>query len=189
MAVLTNATPKLVSVPLAPGTLQLRKPLRPGEARALWMEEKPTEDVVTWSAFSQQARANAALLEDIRRALQTPAAHAGSRTSLLHSPRINFVSIRIAAQWLSGAAIVDLHEGHLESALENIEALAALAQLHREESLLVSQMIRVAVAGSRVDNHLGSPPDPGMDRAPARAAAESLAGPRPAPGARNRVRR
>jgi hypothetical protein len=140
MAVLTNATPKLVSAPLVPGILEIRKHVRPGEARALWMEEKPASGSITWTDFSQETRTNWAALEDIRQALRTPAAHAESCGSL-------FVAIRAAGQWLAGAAILDLHEGHLEEALRNLEALAALAQLARDEYPLVSQMIRVAVAG------------------------------------------
>jgi len=60
--------------------------------------------------------------------------------------RVDFVAIRTAAQWLMGAAENDLHQGRLEAALQNLEALAALARMERDEPTLVAQMIRVAVA-------------------------------------------
>jgi len=41
----------------------------------------------------------------------------------------------------------ELHEGHTSESLENVQALVHLANLHREEYRLVSQMTRVAMAG------------------------------------------
>jgi hypothetical protein len=46
-----------------------------------------------------------------------------------------------------GAAENELHQGRLEEGLLDLEALARLAQMEREECTLVAQMIRVAVAG------------------------------------------
>jgi type II secretory pathway pseudopilin PulG len=66
---------------------------------------------------------------------------------MLSGRRVNFVSIRVAAQWLAGAAENDLHQGRLDAALQNLEALAGLARMERDEPTLVAQMIRVAVAG------------------------------------------
>lgn len=57
------------------------------------------------------------------------------------------MAVRKVAQWLVGAAENDLHQGRLEEALQNLEALGALARMERDEYTLVAQMIRVAVAG------------------------------------------
>ena len=38
---------------------------------------------------------------------------------------VNFVAIRIAAQWLMGAAENELHQGRLEEGLQYLETLAA----------------------------------------------------------------
>jgi hypothetical protein len=86
-------------------------------------------------------------LQEIREALREPALDAGPYTNVLVSRRVNFVAIRKAAHWLVGAAENDLHQGRLEEALQNLEALAALARMERDECTLVAQMIRVAVAG------------------------------------------
>jgi len=40
-----------------------------------------------------------------------------------------------------------MRQGRLEEALQNLEALVALARMERDEYTLVAQMIRVAVAG------------------------------------------
>ncbi len=61
--------------------------------------------------------------------------------------RVNFVAIRTVAFWLMAAAEDDLHHGRPEVALQNLEALAALARMERDEPTLAAQMIRVAVAG------------------------------------------
>jgi hypothetical protein len=66
---------------------------------------------------------------------------------MLVGRRVNYVAFRIAAQWLMGAAENELHQGRLEEGLQDLEALAALARMDRDEYTLVAQMIRVAVAG------------------------------------------
>jgi hypothetical protein len=86
------------------------------------------------------------LLQEIRGALKEPAADAGPCTNMW-SRRVNFVAIRTAAQWLAGAAENELHQGRLEEGLQDLEALAALARMERDEYTLVAQMIRIAVAG------------------------------------------
>src|SRR5438477_6147495 len=86
-------------------------------------------------------------LEEIREALKDPAPDWGPRTNVWSHPIPNYIAIRLAAQWLMGATVNELHQGRLEQALQDLEALAALARLNRDEWSLVSQMIRVAVAG------------------------------------------
>jgi hypothetical protein len=57
------------------------------------------------------------------------------------------VAVRTAAQWLASVAVCEIHQGHLEEALEDIEALSGVALMNRTEYTLVAQMIRVAVTG------------------------------------------
>ena len=86
-------------------------------------------------------------LEEIRQALRDPAPDSGSHTGLLQGPVSSIlIASRSAAQWLSGDALRDLHEGSRERALQNLVALASLARVNRDEHTLVSQMIRVAIA-------------------------------------------
>jgi hypothetical protein len=54
---------------------------------------------------------------------------------------------RRAAQFLSVAVLSDLHRNRLPDALENVNALVALAKIHDQDGVLVNQMIRVAIAG------------------------------------------
>src|ERR1039457_5888686 len=86
-------------------------------------------------------------LREIREALKDPEAYAGGWTNVLVGGRVNYVPNRIAAQWLMGAGENELHQGRLEEGLQDLEAMAAVARMDRNEYTLVAQMIRVAVAG------------------------------------------
>jgi hypothetical protein len=151
---LTNAIARLAYSSLSPGSFEPRKFVGPGEARVLWKEDSPLGVTLKsnslgtgWQYVATQMETYGGSLEEIREALKDPAPDWGPRTNVWSHPIPNFVAIRVAAQWLMGTTLNELHQGRLEQALENLEALAALARLNRDEWSLVSQMIRVAVAG------------------------------------------
>jgi hypothetical protein len=153
-ALITNAIPKLSNARFNPGLLPLRTYLSAGQATVTWRELNlgslalgGAGSIGTWEEFDAQMRAAESTLQEIRAALKNPALDAGPCTNMLVGKRVNFVSIRVAAQWLAGAAENDLHQGRLEAALQNLEALAGLARMERDEPTLVAQMIRVAVTG------------------------------------------
>jgi hypothetical protein len=152
--VITNAASKLASPRLSPGLIVLRQYTGPGRAQVTWAQADPTWSQSTGSATNPTWANIAALMEaaqdtllEVRQALKEPAADAGPCTNMLTGRRVNFVTIRTVAQWLMGAAECELHQGRLEPALQDLEALAGLANMEREEPTLVAQMIRVAVAG------------------------------------------
>jgi hypothetical protein len=153
-AVITNAAYKLGGAGLSPGLLELRKYTGPGQAKANWAQASPiwspsagSVSNVTWEEFAAHVEAVQSTLGEIRQALKEPAANAGPCTNMLTVRRVNFVAIRTAAQWLMGAAESELRQGRLEEALPDLEALAGLAQMERDEPTLVAQMIRIAAAG------------------------------------------
>jgi hypothetical protein len=153
-ALLTNATAKLNNGRIAPGLLEPRRYAQPGRASVAWREASPrgthsatAGSGATWEEFAAQMQAAQVALREIREALKHPAADAGPCTNMLIERRVNFVAIRIAAQWLMGAAENELHQGRLEAGLQDLEAMAALARMERDEYTLVAQMIRVAVTG------------------------------------------
>lgn len=151
---ITNAAAKLGGVGLTPGYLKVREYVGPGRASVTWKQTSPTWSPSaganrdsTWEAFDTQMQEVQGTLQEIRQALKEPAADAGPCTNMVLGRRVNFVAIRTMAQWLMGAAENDLHQGRLEAALQNLEALAGLARMERDEYTLVAQMIRVAVTG------------------------------------------
>ncbi len=136
---------------LSPGSLDLRKAVAPGQAEVCWQRAAPVNYSGTrmsdWGQFSKEIARVEPQLALIREALQEPEPDAGPAPTILGTRRVNFVALRSAAQWLTAAAVSQLHEGHLEEALQNIEAVAHLAEAHRDEYTLVSQMIRIAISG------------------------------------------
>jgi type II secretory pathway pseudopilin PulG len=151
--IITNAVAKLSGARFYPGLLEVQKYVGPGLARVTWRQASPTwiqsagsANRGTWEEFAAQMQAAQGTLQEIREALKEPAADAGFPTNMLVGRRVNFVAIRYSAQWLMGAAENELHQGRLEEGLQDLEALAALARMERDEYTLVAQMIRVAVA-------------------------------------------
>ena len=154
---ITNAVVKLKDARINPGSLAVLSYMGPGQARVAWRQASPKPSPTwpvsagpggslgTWDEFTAQMQAAQGTLQEIREALKEPTADAGPCTNMLVGRRVNFVAIRTAAQWLMGAAETDLHQGGL--GLQDLEALAALARMERDEYTLVAQMIRVAVAG------------------------------------------
>src|SRR5262245_539830 len=150
----TNAMGSLAYSRLSPGSLELRKVVGPAKAQVLWKQEKPFGTgsgkgglAADWPEFTTNLVNYRQSLEELQDSLKDPALNWSARTSVWDQPLPNFVTIRLAAQWLSASTIGDLHEGRTEQALEDLEAMTALARLNRDECTLVSQMIRVAVAG------------------------------------------
>lgn len=127
----------------------------PGTARRGSQEPQPPirrggNRTNTWEDLEGLIDDSEAVLESLRELLKNPARSMGyDINQLMEDPGFfpNFVHVRIAAQALHAATLTELHQGDLEGALRNLEALAAFNQLYAAEPSLVSFMIRVAVLG------------------------------------------
>jgi hypothetical protein len=153
MAALSNAVSMLGIPQINPGSVELRKYVGPGRARLCWKGPSPSwtsntysDPQPAWAQLAEQITAAQPALSELREALRDPRASSGPCTNLMTGPPSNFVAVRKAAQWLMNAALYEARQGHTEEALQNLEAIASLAQLDREEYTLVAQAIRVAVA-------------------------------------------
>lgn len=136
----------------APGSLSLREYIGPGVARPAWRTDPPGLGVSpsgkpwTWEDLAAENVAVAPVFQELRKAMKDPDADAGPIVQIWSARRLDFVAIRTTAQWLMGAALVEVHQGHLEEALQNLEALIGMARMEREQYTLVAQMIRVAIS-------------------------------------------
>jgi hypothetical protein len=128
----------------------------PGRVKVSWasaspMLKSPTNAAANgdlWEAITMQFTNAAEITVQLREAVQTPPRYFyNDPTNFANPPRGPFVGIRAAAHWLAGDVLVALREHRLEDAEKDICALAKLVQFHREDCTLVTQMIRVAVAG------------------------------------------
>lgn len=107
----------------------------------------------TWQDLEARLRGSATSLQTLRQLMKDPPASVGYDViKLLEDESIpNFVAGRVAAQTLQAAAGLELHNGNLPGALENLQALSGCERLYEQDPTLVSFMIRVAIMGLSVD--------------------------------------
>src|SRR5437867_882644 len=55
-----------------------------------------------------------------------------------------------AAQWLSAVAVLELHEGRTSNAWQTIGALTALVERNKNESLMICELVRIAISSIAV---------------------------------------
>jgi hypothetical protein len=153
-AAFTNAAAKLVGTRLHPSALEIRKYTGPGQARVAWREDSSSwsvarrpEDGDIWSEFAAETERLQKPLVELREALGDPPPGSGPQPGFSAGVGGGFTAIRNAAQWLAAVALCETRQGHMEEAVSNLEALAGLARMNRDEYTIVAQLIRVAVAG------------------------------------------
>jgi hypothetical protein len=149
----TSAVAGLKGFPLQPSMLEIRKFVGPGLARVVWRQDQPAwgktkvaEGRDAWQDFGKEIDDLKPALAAVRDSLKAPTSEKGPPRALWRGQPIgDFVAMRGTAQWLAGAALYEVRCHNLQGALENLEALAALACTYRHDYRLVAQMIRVAV--------------------------------------------
>jgi len=157
LALLNNAVTKLGNARFFPGSLGLMTFIGAGKARLARTADQPPfysrvpGNPVEWTEFVAGFEKAEPALEEIRQAMEDPALDWGLGTNLPVGPTSNFyVPMQRAAQWLAGAEVKELHEGNVERAVQNLEALLGLAQMNREEYARVAQMIRLRITRNAV---------------------------------------
>jgi len=153
---LLTGVSQLGSAQFEPGLLELMHFVSAGRAEVAWEQPQlrmiPTRaasnNAATWETFSTQFETSAAALQNIRVAVQVPPrCFFNDPTNFPSQPKAPFVQLRTAAHWLIGDTVAALHGGQLDRAQADLHALLQLAQFHRDDITLVSQMIRAAIAG------------------------------------------
>jgi hypothetical protein len=135
--------------------LELFHFVSPGRAQVSWALVQPPLNSsrsgntnVTWEVYSEHFTLSVDALQGIRDAAQNPPSYFfNDPADFFNQPKGPFVQLRTAAQYLSGDAIVALHAQDLVRARADLHALTKLALFHQEDLALVSQMIRMAIAG------------------------------------------
>jgi hypothetical protein len=129
----------------------MMKIVAPGRALVASREPVlPTPDSANlWPGLELLVAANEDALAQLRAAVTGPETRfafeldyrAGPKVLLAHLPRLKSV-----AQWLSLAAMVDLHNGRLPNACENLQAFTVTVAYSRKDALLLSELVRIAMA-------------------------------------------
>jgi hypothetical protein len=154
---LSNAVAKLGMPPADPTNSDLMHFVSIGHARVACRQPMPPWSSANlggadnWTELNNRVARMAGPLSELRLMLKQPAPNAGPRTNIFLQTGARYPIIKTGACWLACAALADLHEGGRGEALANIQALADMANLYREEFTLYDQMIRVAVAQLGLD--------------------------------------
>ena len=131
--------------------------VQPGRAQVSFREPTPPwagsvagPQCSTWSGSSNRLAQVVMPLRELRNGVKHPDANGGPRSDVFRSVT-PWLEVKEADAWLTFSALVALHDGRNAEALADVEALAGLANLHREEYSLVSEMTRVATAEFGLD--------------------------------------
>src|SRR6185503_6571809 len=57
-----------------------------------------------------------------------------------------------AAQWLSASSLYNLHSGNITEAIDEIESIVLINRVSADEPILISQLVRIAIATIAVGN-------------------------------------
>src|SRR5205807_8846261 len=101
----------------------------------------------TWDELVEDLKLNAVALEQIREALKNPQFDMNLNYKmgfLLMVPHL--AKLKGVAQWLSAATLNDLHADRLNAAASDLDVLLSLANAFRDEKLIISQLVRIAIA-------------------------------------------
>src|SRR5262245_40944747 len=134
---------------LAKGGIATMRFVAPGKSRAAWQEPTLPVDRATnqWSELADELEQNRDLLNQIRSVLNAPAFSFNLNYKQGFSVLLpHLAKLRGVAQRLAAAVVNDLHAGRLEEAAANLNALLRLPEVLRDEPLLISQLVRVALA-------------------------------------------
>lgn len=128
--------------------VEAMKMMEPGRARVEWQQAQPDgkEKPVTWEQLAQAVTANESLLAQIRTAVRRPHLNfkldydRGFGLLLPHLSKMKSVS-----QWFEASALLKLRAGDASGAIGELECALLLAYLQREEPLLMSQLVAIAM--------------------------------------------
>jgi hypothetical protein len=130
--------------------------IAPGQARVSWAADTPLSpqrkrgetNTLSWAELETELNTMADVLAEIRRTVEHPPAFwITNPTNTAMSPVSNTVHRRNATQWLAADCLVALRMKQLERARDDLRAIVQMAEVYRKDYTLISQMMRVTIAG------------------------------------------
>ena len=147
---ITNALAKLVyQVVVANNPPPAMRPVAPGRAMIGWQQPdiRSPDGTNTW--------------EDLGRELNAAKNELASFQNLTNHPVLDFnldyqngfdlqlpnlAGLKRSAQWLSASALYNLHQGNPKDACADVRAMLAVVRGEADERILISQLVRIAIA-------------------------------------------
>jgi hypothetical protein len=128
------------------------KMVAPGKAMICWQQAdaRGAEATNSWeevaAAVAQNAKAFVLLQQIIEKPIFDFQIAYEQGVADLNFDHLCLAQSKRAAQRLSTAALCDLHRGDTISAVQNLRAMIALTKATREERLIISELVRMAIA-------------------------------------------
>ncbi len=129
--------------------------LAPGRALAVCQEEVlPTEESTNlWPGLEFMLQQNQPALEKLRAAM---AGSDGFGFNLDYGAGPNLLlphlaQLKASVQWLYLSALIELRAGRMTNAWEDLDALTRIATGFRKESLMISELVRIAIAAIAIN--------------------------------------
>jgi hypothetical protein len=103
-----------------------------------------------WEQLGDDLKLNGKALDDLRAIVRSPVlryplTYRGLSTMLPH-----LAKAKNGAQHLSMSALYNVHEGRIDKAVDDIEAMVLLSRVCADEPILISQLVRMAVVSMAV---------------------------------------
>ena len=124
------------------------KMLGPGRAKIAWTGEvQPSEKSTNiWPGLRTQIENNSDALAEIHHILNRGELH----FDLNYQQGFNLlvphlIQLKSISQWLSAATLMELHAGNTSAAFDNLQACIALPAIYRDEPMIISQLVRIAM--------------------------------------------
>jgi hypothetical protein len=138
---------------LARGAVAPMRSVIPGRARVTWREPDIRADRSTnqWNDLAAELEQNRQILEEIRRILG--ATGFSFNLNYKQGPNLllpHLAKLKAVAHRLSDATLCDLHNGRINEAAAHLDALIGLPEVFRDEPLIISQLVRIAIAAIAV---------------------------------------
>jgi hypothetical protein len=135
-ALVTNPPPRMALMPSGRAIVGFRE--------EEWVEYRFTN---RWSEMAEDLKQNEQALQLIRAALAKPVFD--NNVDLAAGPNVSFVHLiaaKRASQWFAVQAQLCLHESRNQEALENLIAQCHIPRFPQEDHILISELVRIAVA-------------------------------------------
>ena len=148
-----NGAASLMSAYWQAGTLNYTnqpptmRPVVPGRALVAWRQAVlPTSDSTNvWPGLRDDFEKKSDALDAMREALEKPAiAFSVDYSQGFNVPLSHLAQLKGVAQLLSAATMLELHEGRVTNAVQNLRALTALVSRFKDEVMFISSLVRIA---------------------------------------------
>ncbi len=131
--------------------VNMMKPIAPGKTMICSQQPDDKEWDVTnsWQDLRKAVDQNQKIFDLLRKTVARPDVDFGIQydqgVAALDFKALGLPESKRAALWLSAAIACDLHKGDTASAIENLRAMLAIAQALRDQRLIISELVRMAI--------------------------------------------